>query len=93
MNNSELHYHPKPKMDEIKRRNITASRIIGQEDSVKLWNFISREFKEAARVAMIEPEEPDEFDLEMLDEIRHDPDCHVFISSDELKRSFGMPVD
>lgn len=92
MSDDELHYHPKPKMNEIHRRNIVAARVMDDEEAAKLWDYISNNFKEAAQWALIPEEEPDEFDLEMLEEIKHDPDCHVFISSDELKRSFGMPV-
>ena len=93
MSDDELHYHPMPKREETQRRNIAAARLIAKEDAKKLWDFISNNFKDAAKLAMIEPEEPDEWDLEMIEEIKHDPDCHVFISSDELKRSLGMPVE
>ena len=92
MKEEELHFYPRPPLDETHRRNIAAAKIMDDNDAAKLWEYISENFKEAARWASIPEEEPDEFDLEMLEEIKHDPDCHVFISSDELKRSFGMPV-
>ena len=92
MKDEELHYHPRPPMDEYTKRNIAAAKFMGEEDAAKLWDYISKNFEEAAWWASIPEEEPDEFDLEMLEEIKHDPDCHVFISSEELKRSLGMPV-
>ena len=60
MSDDELHYHPKPKMEETQRRNIAAAKLIAKEDANKLWDFISNNFKDAAKLAMIEPEEPDE---------------------------------
>lgn len=32
---------------------------------------------------------PDDWDLMMLKDIEDNPDCHEFVSSDELKRSLG----
>ena len=83
-------FHPKPELGEIQRRNITASRVMNDEEASRLWEFISRNFDDAAKWALIPEEEPDEWDIEMLDEIRHDPDCHMFISGEELKRELGM---
>ncbi|MBQ3458378.1 MAG: hypothetical protein IJL18_04760 [Synergistaceae bacterium] len=40
--------------------------------------------------ALIPEEEPDDFDLEMLEAIERDPDCHIFITDEELKKSLGM---
>ncbi|MBQ9388749.1 MAG: hypothetical protein IJU07_01065, partial [Synergistaceae bacterium] len=88
---NELHYHPKPKLGEIQRRNVTASRIMNDEDASRLWDYISRNFDDAARWALIPEEEPDEWDLEMIEEIKHDPDCHVFVNGEELKKSLGIP--
>lgn len=85
-----LDYHPKPKLGELQRRNITASRVMNDEEASRLWDFISSNFDEAARWALIPEEEPDEFDLEMISEIKNDPDCHIFITGDELKKSLGM---
>ena len=90
---SELHYHPRPPMNEFKRRNLAAVRVLDDEESEKLWNIIYKDFRDAAEWSLMPEEEPDEFDLEMIREIENDPDCHVFITSEELKRSLGMLDD
>lgn len=38
----------------------------------------------------IENISPDEIDLKLLDEIKSDPDCHDFISSEQLKKELGL---
>ena len=38
----------------------------------------------------VEEVEPDDIDLEMLDEIENNPDCKEFISSDELERELNL---
>ena len=38
----------------------------------------------------IEEVTPDEWDLKMLDDIDKDPDCHEFISQDELLKELGF---
>ncbi len=38
----------------------------------------------------IEEVTPDEFDLAMLRDIENDPDCHEFVSSDDVMRELGF---
>ena len=38
----------------------------------------------------IEEVEPDEFDLMLLDEIKNDPECHEFVSQEELMKELGL---
>ena len=85
MKYEELHFHPRPPMDEITRKNIAAAKFMGKEDAAKLWDYISKNFEKAAWWASIPEEEPDEFDLEMLEEIKHDPDCHIFAPAEEVE--------
>lgn len=59
MNDEELNYQPKPKMDETHRRNVVAAKIMDDEEAAKLWDFICGNFWDVARIVMIEPEEPD----------------------------------
>lgn len=36
----------------------------------------------------IPEEEPDEWDKQMLEQIKNDPDCHTFASEEEVKKLF-----
>lgn len=38
----------------------------------------------------IEEVEPDEIDLQMLEEIKADPDCHSFVSSEEAMKELDL---
>lgn len=38
----------------------------------------------------IEEVEPDEIDLMLLDEIRKNPECHEFVSQEELMKELEM---
>ena len=38
----------------------------------------------------IEEVEPDEFDLMMLEEVRNNPECHEFISQEDLMKELGI---
>lgn len=38
----------------------------------------------------IEEVEPDEFDLAMLKEIEENPECHEFISQEEVLKELGL---
>lgn len=40
----------------------------------------------------IEEVTPDEWDLKMLDDIDKDPDCHEFISQDELLKELDFTL-
>ncbi len=40
--------------------------------------------------ANIEEIEPDELDLLMLEEIDRNPECHEFVSSDEVMKELGL---
>ena len=90
----QLHFEPKKELGEFQKRNITASRVMGDENAKKLWEYISKNFEEAAKWALIPEEEPDEWDLEMLEEIKHDPDCHIFAPAEEVERLLlGTPLN
>ena len=40
----------------------------------------------------IEEIEPDEWDLEMLDEINRNPDCHEFVSQEDLLKELNLTL-
>ena len=86
MNDNDLHYHPMPEIGEVYRKNLTAVKFMDEEDAEKLWDYIQNNFHDAAQWALIPEEEPDEFDLEMFEEIKNDPDCHMFASAEDVER-------
>lgn len=77
-------------LHETQKKIVRAVRTMDDKSAVKLWNIISEDFQDAAAWALIPEEEPDDFDLYMLEQIENDPDCHEFISSEELKRELGL---
>ena len=96
MRYEDIHFLPeselKTPMGELKKRNLDAVRTLDDEESAKLWDYICANFEEAARWASIPEEEPDEFDLEMLEEIKNDPDCHIFAPAEEVEAYLmGLP--
>ena len=82
-----------PERNETKERLHTAIDVMDNNEASKLWDIITDSFKEAAAWAMIPSEEPDEIGLAMLDAIETDPECHVFYTSEEVKRELGMLQD
>lgn len=38
----------------------------------------------------IKEEQPDEWDLKMLDDISKNPECHEFVSAKDLKKELGL---
>lgn len=40
----------------------------------------------------IEEIEPDEWDLKMLDEINRNPDCHEFVSQEDLLKELNLTL-
>lgn len=79
--------------NELKERLHTAVDVMNNDEASQLWDIIAGTFKNAAAWAMIPSEEPDKFDLAMLDAIENDPECHVFYTSEEVKRELGMLND
>ena len=64
-------------MTEIKERLIGAVTVMDDEMASQLWNIILTDFTSPSWDS-IETVEPDKWDLEMLDQIKIDPECHEF---------------
>ena len=66
---------------------IRTIEILDDESADYVLDWLTRNFK-AVQLKdtwdMIEEVEPDEIDLEMLTEIETNPDCHVFVSEEEM---------
>lgn len=58
-----------------------------------IYNYIKSDFKLVPRKFSwddIKEVEPDEWDLAMLKEIKENPDCHAFVSQDELMEELEL---
>ena len=67
-------------MTAVKERIIGAVSIMSDKDANIFWHIIQKHFKL-----------PDTFaDLIMLKEIENNPDCHEFISQEELMKELNM---
>ncbi len=76
-------------MSNVKERIIGAVTVMDEQDAVKIWNIIMNTFhvKEWSNI----PEMlPDDADLSMLAEMKNDPDCHEFVSSDAAMKLLGL---
>lgn len=63
-------------MSNVKERLLGAITVMDETSAARLWDFVLE--ISGAGWDSIEEVEPDEIDLNMIDEIRNDPDCHVF---------------
>lgn len=50
---------------------------MNNEEAEKIWNIIVKEFSDPW--SNIDEEEPDEWDLKMLDDIKNNPECNEFV--------------
>ena len=73
-------------MTNIKERIIGAVTIMSEKDAQKVWDLIQGIFI----LNNAEEVEPDEFDLMLLDEIQKNPECHEFVSQEEVMKELGL---
>lgn len=76
-------------MSNVKERIIGAVTIMDEQDAIKVWDIITTTFRKK-EWSNIPEELPDDIDLAMLEEMKADPDCHEFISSDETMKLLGL---
>lgn len=69
-------------MTAVKERIIGAVTVMNDHDAEKFWEIIVNSFTPSWD--NIEEVEPDEFDLQMLNAIEEDPECHEFISESDI---------
>lgn len=77
-------------MTAVKERIIGAVSIMSDRDADIFWHIIQKHFTAPALFTNIEEVEPDEVDLMMLKEIENNPDCHEFISQEELMKELNL---
>jgi len=74
-----------------KERIMGAVSLMSEKDAELLWTLIQSKYVISQKTWNdIETVEPDEFDLIMLNEIENNPECHEFLSSDELIKELGL---
>lgn len=78
-------------MNALKERILGAVTVMNDSDAEKVWNFVIENLSPKSWED-IEEVTPDEWDLKMLDDIDNDPDCHEFISQDELLKELDLTL-
>lgn len=70
-------------MTTVKEKIIGAVTIMTESDAEHFWKLIVEKYSSSWDT--IEEEEPDKIDLQMLKEMKSDPDCHVFTNEKDIK--------
>lgn len=76
-------------MSNIKERILGAVTVMSDDDAQIVWEVILEHFASNGWDS-IKDEQPDEWDLEMLDDISKNPECHEFISAKDLEKELGL---
>ncbi len=69
-------------MTAIKEKIIGAVTVMTDADAEAFWNIIVNKY--SSPWDCIEEEAPDEIDRRMLEDIKNNPDCHVFTHENEI---------
>lgn len=75
----------------IKERIYGAVSIMSKEEASCLWDIITSGFMHRSWSDIPETA-PDEIDLQMLKEIDEDPECHEFVSEEEMLKELGIEI-
>ena len=78
-------------MNALKEGILGAVTVMNDSDAEKVWNFVIENLSPKSWED-IEEVTPDEWDLKMFDDIDKDPDCHEFISQDELLKELDLTL-
>ena len=76
-------------MSNVKERIIGAVTVMNEEDAAHIWKLITDTFQDR-QWASIPVEEPDDIDINMIEEMKNNPDCSDFVSSDEAMKMLGL---
>lgn len=74
-------------MSNVKERILGAVTVMSEKDANTLWGIIIENFPSWNNIEEIAP---DQFDLEMFEEIEKNPDCRNFISSEDALKKLGL---
>ena len=75
----------------IKERIFGAVTVMNDSDAEKVWNFVIENLSPRSWDD-IEEVSPDEWDLKMLEDIDKNPDCHEYVSQDELLKELNLTL-
>lgn len=75
-------------MSAVKERILGAVTVMNENDAQILWNVITQTFSESWE--NIEEIKPDDWDLQMLDEIKENPECREFMSEEDAMKELGL---
>lgn len=70
-------------MSAVKERILGAVTVMSESDAERVWKFVLDNFPSRSWDD-IEETAPDEWDLKMLNDVEHNPECHEFISQEDL---------
>lgn len=73
-------------MTMVKEKIINAVTVMDDNDAEIIWNLILKKFPPSWND--IKEEMPDETDLQILNEIENDPECHEFNKESDIKWDF-----
>lgn len=76
-------------MSNIKERILGAVTVMSDDDAQIIWEVILERFS-SNNWDSIEEVQPDGWDLEMLNDISKNPECHEFVSSEDLEKELGL---
>lgn len=75
-------------MSAVKERILGAVTIMDEDDAQMLWNIITETF--GSGWGNIEEVMPDSWDLQMIREIKVNPECHEFVSEKDAMKELGL---
>lgn len=74
-------------MSNIKERLLGAITVMSEQDANTLWEIVIENFSSWNSIPEVAP---DETDKAMLEEIKRNPDCQVFVSAEEAMKELGL---
>lgn len=75
-------------MSAVKERILGAVTVMSDIEAEKIWDIITKYF--SFDWDSVETVSPDEWDKKMLAEIKEDPDCKSFVSSEDAMKAIGL---
>ena len=75
-------------MSAVKERILGAVTVMNEKDAQILWNMIANTF--GVNWENIETVAPDDWDKQMLGEIKTNPECHEFVPEEDAMKELGL---
>ena len=75
-------------MSEVKANLIGAITVMDEDGAQRLWEIVKQMYSSNSWDA-VESVEPDEIDLQMIQEAQDDPDCNTLASDSEVRAVLG----